>query len=73
MTQCPQCGARIKYIPVSYRVDERGTIAVEPEYIEVINDGGRVIKGHLRHRCPEMVMPNATGTVPVCSGIERGE
>jgi hypothetical protein len=51
MTRCSKCGAEIKYIPVSYHVDAQGTIAVEPEYTEVINDGGRVIKGHVRHRC----------------------
>jgi hypothetical protein len=61
MTQCPKCGAHIKYIPVSYQVDVRGTIAVEPGYTEVINDGGRVIKGHARHCCPETVRENKTG------------
>jgi hypothetical protein len=53
MTQCPKCGARVKYIPVSYQVDTRGTIAVEPEYTEVINDNGRVLKGYPRHICPK--------------------
>ena len=53
MTRCPKCGAHIKYIPVSFQVDVRGTIAVEPEESELVNDGGRIVKGHVRHRCPE--------------------
>jgi hypothetical protein len=58
MVKCPKCGAEIKYIPVSYTADQRGAITVEPEYTEIINDNGRVIKGHLRHRCPEVINGN---------------
>jgi hypothetical protein len=53
MTRCRKCGAPIKYISVSYRMDPRGVIAVDPAYTEVINDNGRIISGHLRHLCPE--------------------
>lgn len=50
MTKCPKCGVEIKYIPLGYEV--MGPVAiVEQDYIEVINDRGRVVKGHLRHRC----------------------
>jgi predicted RNA-binding Zn-ribbon protein involved in translation (DUF1610 family) len=52
MVKCPKCGAEIKYIPVGYTQSATGTLIVEPEYTEVINDNGRVIKGHLRHKCP---------------------
>jgi hypothetical protein len=53
MVKCPKCAAEIKYIPVFYTAGPQGSIAVEPEYTEIISDSGRVIKGHLRHRCRE--------------------
>jgi hypothetical protein len=53
MTRCPKCGVEIKYIPVGYNIDETGVVIVDPDYTEIINDGGRLIKGHLRHRCRE--------------------
>jgi phage FluMu protein Com len=52
MVKCPKCGAEIKYIPVGYTQSATGTFIVDPEYTEVINDNGRVIKGHIRHKCP---------------------
>jgi hypothetical protein len=55
MTKCPKCGAEIKYIPVGYNIEEMGVAIVDPKYTEIINDGGRLIKGHLRHCCPETV------------------
>jgi hypothetical protein len=53
MTKCPKCGEEIKYIPVGYNIEEIGVAIVNPEYTEIINDGGRLIKGHLRHCCPD--------------------
>ena len=70
MTKCLKCGAHIKYIPVSYQVDARGTIAVEPEYSEVICDSGRVVKGHVRHRCPEAPKQGAYDQIAITE--ERG-
>jgi hypothetical protein len=64
MTRCPKCGAHIKYIPVSFQMDVRGTIAVEPDYTELVNDGGRIVKGHVRHRCPEAARTNTMGGRP---------
>ena len=52
MVKCPTCGAEIKYIPVTAD-GERLAVMVEPEDTEVIQDSGRVVKGHLRHKCPE--------------------
>jgi hypothetical protein len=53
MVKCPKCGAEIKYIPTGYSESALGVVIVDPDYTEVINDNGRVIKGHRRHRCPE--------------------
>jgi hypothetical protein len=65
MTRCPKCGAEIKYIPVSYQVDAQGTIAVDPEYSEVISDSGRMIKGHSRHHCrPSEEIDNLVSACP---------
>jgi hypothetical protein len=61
MTKCPKCGAEIKYIPVGYNIEEIGVVIVDPEYTEIINDGGRLIKGHIRHRCLEKIRVNNTG------------
>lgn len=53
MVKCPKCGKEIKYIPTGYAESASGVIIVEPDYTEVINDNGRVVKGHTRHCCPE--------------------
>jgi hypothetical protein len=52
---CPHCGREIRYIPIGYTESSIGVAIVEPEYTEIISDNGRMIKGHLRHRCPETV------------------
>ena len=52
MVKCPTCGAEIKFIPVTTD-RERLAVMVEPEETEIIKDNGRVVKGHLRHKCPE--------------------
>ena len=49
-TKCSKCGADVKYIPIA-NAQERTAIIVEPDYIEVIQDTGRAVKGHLRHTC----------------------
>ena len=53
MVKCPKCGAEIKYIPIISMGHERTSAAVDPELTEVIQDSGRVVKGYLRHKCPE--------------------
>jgi hypothetical protein len=53
MVKCPTCGAEIKYIPVGYVQSAAGAVIVEMEYAEVITDSGRVVKGHIRHKCPD--------------------
>jgi hypothetical protein len=45
---CPKCGAEIKYIPT-----RDSQIVVNAEYVEVINDRGRTVQGHFRHKCAE--------------------
>jgi hypothetical protein len=42
-----------KFGEVVKRSQGGGSTRVEVEYVEVINDSGRLIKGHLQHRCPE--------------------
>ncbi|MDR1230037.1 MAG: hypothetical protein LBK61_01410 [Spirochaetaceae bacterium] len=51
MVKCTKCGKEVKYIPVSCMKSDAGTVAVEPEYTGVITDGGREVKGHVRHIC----------------------
>jgi hypothetical protein len=53
MVKCPICGKEIKYIPVSHTKSAAGVVIVESDYTEVITDSGRVVKGHLRHGCPD--------------------
>jgi hypothetical protein len=53
MVKCSKCGAEIKYIPMATRSESGASVIVDAGYIEVINDNGRVIKGHIRHKCPE--------------------
>ena len=51
MVKCSKCGAEIKYIPLTARVDALAMAIVDAAYTELINDNGRVIKGHVRHIC----------------------
>jgi hypothetical protein len=44
--RCKNCGAEIKYIPVP-----NGHIVTEADYTEIITDTGRIIQGHIRHKC----------------------
>jgi hypothetical protein len=53
MVKCPACGKEIKYIPVGYTQSAAGVVMAETGYTEVITDSGRVVKGHLRHKCPD--------------------
>jgi len=58
MVKCPKCGAEIKYIPMGFTRENRGVAVVDAEYTEVFNDNGRLIKGHIRHRCLETPKEN---------------
>jgi len=51
--KCSHCGGEVKYIPTVSIENGRTAIIVEPEYTEVVQDNGRVTKGHLRHKCPK--------------------
>ncbi|GHU09565.1 hypothetical protein FACS1894151_07580 [Spirochaetia bacterium] len=55
MVKCPKCEAEVMYIPMGFRSEPLGVAMVNVDYIEIINDRGRVVKGHLRHECPETV------------------
>jgi len=54
VVKCADCGAEVKYIPVFDSAQGRTAIMVEPGYTEVVQDTGRVTKGHLRHSCPKI-------------------
>jgi len=45
---CHKCGGEIKYIALRDK-----TVIVDTDYVEVITDRGRVVEGHIRHKCPE--------------------
>ena len=53
MVKCPSCGMEIKYIPVGYNQSSICILIVEPDYTEVFTDSGRMVKGHIRHKCPD--------------------
>jgi hypothetical protein len=62
MVKCSKCGAEIKYIPMGHYSTSKTTETVDAGYIEIINDNGRMIKGHLRHKCPTKIeIDAATG------------
>jgi len=56
--KCPKCGAEIKYIAMGAYASSVAVAIVDPGYTVVINDNGREIKGHLRHKCPEKKSEN---------------
>jgi hypothetical protein len=49
--KCLICGADIRYIPVGFSRSITGNLIVESDYIEIVTDSGRVVKGHILHTC----------------------
>lgn len=63
MTKCRKCGREIRYIPSRSSPD--GVLEAEPETVEVVAESGRIVRGHLLHRChtDSGGKGNARGTV----------
>ena len=50
MQVCPKCGKPIKYIASGFSTTE----TCEPEKVEVVSEGGHILRGYMRHSCGKM-------------------